>query len=411
MCCRNVHVNFTSVEEKRDCYKKMEIVLKLDVKTMIGVLICGNLVLAFLTLRYYLYNESDHEKNLIRRFGIAKILQAIAWLFLFFRGNISDIFSIYFGNILLFISFYLDSLIVLHLNKKPEKIWFILQTILLAIAIILFVVFELIFDSGNIRVGIASLGIFCIFVIPNLLSIANKLSTRFEKFISFISLVFLLLLLMRALNSLFDSNVSLFTNNFFQIGTFLALVLLMLVNGTGFLLVIYDRSYELLRASSNLDPLTRIYNRRFFMNKAESHYQRALKDQSSLTFLFLDIDFFKKVNDTYGHLFGDEVLKVVAKVLSENIRPVDLCCRYGGEEFLIYLHETNKEEAISVANRIREKIQNLVFADNQEYKCTISVGIYSAQPDSTKNLQFFIDNADQALYMAKEAGRNCVVSL
>jgi len=375
-----------------------------------GVLIFGNFALAFLTLRYYLYHESDHEKKLILRFGIAKILQAIAWIFLFLRGDISDIISIYFGNILLFISFYLDSLIVLKINKKTQKIWFRLQSVLLALSIILFIFFEISLGIGNLRIAMASLGVFFILVIPNLLSITNNLSSRFEKFISLISLFFLLLLLLRALNSLFDNDISLFTNNLLQIGTFLLLVLLMFVNGTGFLLIMYDRSYELLRLSSNLDPLTQIYNRRFFMNRAEAYYQRALRGRESLSFLFIDIDFFKKVNDSYGHLFGDEVLKMIAQVIADSVRPLDLCCRFGGEEFLILLHNTNNEQAVLVGNRIREKIQNLVFEENPGFKCTVSVGVYSGHPDSNKNLQYFIDNADQALYKAKESGRNCVVS-
>ncbi|HHU49457.1 MAG TPA: GGDEF domain-containing protein [Clostridiales bacterium] len=391
--------------------KLLEVLFKLDVKTMIGVLIWGNLALAFLTLRYYLYRGPDHEKNLIQRFGIAKILQAIAWILLFLRGDISDIASVYFGNILLFISFYLDSLIVLRINKKTKIIWFRLQSILLALSIILFLLFEIMLGTGNIRIATASLSVFCILVIPNLLNIANNLSSRFEKFIGLISLFFLTLLLLRALNSLLNKDISLFTNNFLQIGTFILLILLMFVSGIGFLLIMYERSYELLRISSNLDPLTQIYNRRYFMNKAEAYYQRALREQKSLSFLFTDIDFFKKVNDSYGHLFGDEVLKTIAKVISENVRPLDLCCRFGGEEFLILLHETNNEQAVLIGNRIREIIQNLVFEENREFKCTVSVGIYSGIPDSRKNIQHFIDNADQALYKAKESGRNRVISL
>jgi diguanylate cyclase (GGDEF)-like protein len=185
----------------------------------------------------------------------------------------------------------------------------------------------------------------------------------------------------------------------------------MFVNGTGFLLIMYERSYELLKESSNLDPLTQIHNRRYFMNKAETYYQRALRGQESLSFLFVDIDLFKKVNDIYGHLFGDEVLKIVARVISESVRPVDLCCRFGGEEFLILLYKTNNEQAVLVGNRIRQTVENLVFEENREFKCTVSVGVYSGLPDSDKTIQHFIDNADQALYRAKESGRNRVVSL
>ena len=375
----------------------LETLIKLDVKTMMGVLICGNLVLSLLTLRYYIYHDSNYDKTIIQRFGIAKILQAIAWLFLFFRGEISDVISVYFGNILLFVSFYLDSLIVLRLNDKWTKGWVITQSVLLAVAVILFLVFEITLSAAHIRVGIASLAVFLVFAAPNVLSILNKESTKFQKVIAAISLLFLIFLLLRAFNSLFDNEIVLFTNNFFQIGTFLALVLLMLTNGVGFLLIMYDRSYALVKESSNLDPLTRIYNRRFFMNKAESYFKRAQQEDGYLSFLFIDIDFFKKVNDTYGHLFGDEVLKVVAKTIAENIRPLDLCCRFGGEEFLIYLHDTSKEEAITIGNRIREVVQLLEFKQVKEYKCTISVGVYSAKPNTETNLQQFIDNADQAL--------------
>lgn len=281
----------------------------------------------------------------------------------------------------------------------------------MVLSIISFLLFEILLGTPNIRIAIASLSIFCILAIPNILNITNTLSSRFQKFIGLISLVFLLLLLLRALNSLFDENASLFTSDYIQSGTFILLFLLMFVNGAGFLLIMYERSYELLRVSSNLDPLTQIHNRRFFMSKAEAYYQRALIEQKSLSFLFIDIDSFKKVNDNYGHLFGDEVLKTIAKVISENVRSLDLCCRFGGEEFLILAHGTKNEQAVIMGNRIREAIQSVVFEENPEFKCTVSVGIYSGLPDSKKKIQHFIDNADQALYKAKESGKNCVVSL
>lgn len=388
----------------------LEILFNLDVKTIIGILIWGNLALAFLTLRYYFYHESNHEKDLLKRFGIAKILQAVAWIFLFFRGNISDVFSVYFGNILLFVGFYVDSLTILKMNKKKNKLWFNLQGLCLALSIGLFVLFEIISGTGNIRIALASLGVFFVFVIPNILNITNKQGSKFERFIGSISLFFLVLLLLRAVYSLINADVSLFTTNYIQIGTFLVLVLLMFVNGSGFLLVMYERSYEMVKASSNLDPLTQIYNRRYFMSKAEAYYKRALMDKKTVSLLFIDIDFFKKVNDNYGHLFGDEVLKVVAKVIAENVRPLDFYCRYGGEEFLILLHETNNEQAVSAGERIRQKVQELEFKENSEFKCTVSVGVYSSLPTSERNIQHFIDNADQALYKAKEAGRNRVVS-
>lgn len=389
--------------------KLFEVLTDLDIKTLIGVLIWGNLTFSVLTLQFYYYHESDYKKDLILRFGIAKIIQATAWTLLFLRGNISHTLSVCFGNILLFVSFNLDSLVMLRMNKKTKIIWFRLQNVLLALSVISFALFELLLGLGNVRIAIASLGVFFVLVIPNMLNITNSQSSKFEKFLGYVSLSFLILLLARALYSLFDNDVSLFTGNLLQTGTFLLLILFMFVNGTGFLLVMYERSYDLLKASSNLDPLTQIYNRRYFMNRAEAYYARALRDQKSLSFVFIDIDHFKKANDTYGHLFGDEVLKAIAKVISESIRPLDLCCRFGGEEFLILLHDTNNEQAVLAGNRIREKIQNLTFEENPDYKCTVSAGIYSGIPEREKNIQYYIDNADRALYKAKESGRNCVI--
>ena len=147
------------------------------------------------------------------------------------------------------------------------------------------------------------------------------------------------------------------------------------------------------------------------MTKADLYYQRHERSQESLSLLFVDIDYFKKVNDTYGHLFGDEVLKILAKVIVDSIRPTDLCCRYGGEEFLILLHETNTEQATLVGNRIREAVEKLEFETKKDFKFTVSIGIFSGVANSHKNIQNFIDNADKGLYMAKESGRNCVISI
>lgn len=389
----------------------LEALVALDVKTLMGVLIWGNFALAVLSFEYYVLHGRENEKSLINRFGIARTIQFFAWVLLFFRGEISDIVSIYIGNILLFTGFYLDSIITLYLIKEFKRALHRLQIVLLASISIIFIILEIIFSKGNIRVAIASLSVFVLLCVPTIRSIFNKKSGRFLKFIGFSNLLFLILLLLRAMNSLIVENTSLYTNNLIQSGTFITLILLMFFNGAGFLLLMYEQSYELLKILSNLDPLTQISNRRHFMKKAEDYYQRNIGEQKQISLLFVDIDYFKKVNDNYGHLFGDEVLKVIAKVVSENTRPTDLCCRFGGEEFLILLNETNKEQAIAIGERMRETVQKLKFEDESGFRCTISVGIFSDVPNSQRKLQNFIDKADQALYKAKESGRNCVVIL
>ena len=99
----------------------------LDIKTLIGILIWGNLSLAILSFGYYRFHESDQEQNLINNFGVSKILQALGWFFLFLRGNINDFFSIYLGNVILYISFYLESIIMLNLMRVQERKWYKLE--------------------------------------------------------------------------------------------------------------------------------------------------------------------------------------------------------------------------------------------------------------------------------------------
>lgn len=383
----------------------------LDIKTLMGILVWGNLSLAILSFGYYRFHESDQEQNLINNFGVSKILQALGWFLLFLRGDINDFLSIYLGNLILYISFYLESIIMLNLMRVQERKWYKLQSILLVILVFIFLGYSTLLGSVNIRMAIASFGVFSIFLIPTIFYIANKRSSRFKKYLGSYVLIFLLLLLMRAIESILSKDINLFTRNIFQSGTFITLISLMFVNGAGFLLLMYEHSDEILKVIADLDPLTQISNRRHFMTKADLYYQRHERSQESLSLLFVDIDYFKKVNDTYGHLFGDEVLKILAKVIVDSIRPTDLCCRYGGEEFLILLHETNIEQATLVGTRIREAVEKLEIETKKEFKFTVSIGIFSGVANSHKSIQNFIDNADKGLYMAKESGRNCVISI
>lgn len=378
----------------------------LDVKTIIGCLTWGNLALAVLAYNYYALNRPDYA---IKRFGIAKTFQALAWGLLFLRGEINNIE--YVGDILLLVSFYLDSEIIVNMNEESKGIWNRLQIIILVSFCLAFVVLGITSSEGHIRVAMVSIGILVLLFIPTLRILLNKHSDRFIKFIGFNYLLFIIMLLLRGIHSFTVEDMDLFTSNVFQTGTYITLILLMFFNGAGFLLLMYGNSYRLLKLSVNLDPLTQIHNRIYFMKKADEYYQRAMSEQKPLSFLFVDIDFFKKVNDRYGHLFGDEVLKALAKVISANIRPTDLCCRFGGEEFLILLHGTNNDQAVQIGNRLLEEVRNMVFNEISGFKCTASIGVYSDVPDSQRNIQHFIDNADKALYKAKESGRDCVMTL
>jgi diguanylate cyclase (GGDEF)-like protein len=144
------------------------------------------------------------------------------------------------------------------------------------------------------------------------------------------------------------------------------------------------------------------------MRRYLEEFERAGKFKLELSFLMIDIDYFKKINDSYGHLVGDAVLRETARLIKENIRDIDFIARYGGEEFSVILTETDKAGAIMVAERISSRISReriKVFDEN--LNTSVSVGV-ATFPDNTIHSDVLIELADKAMYKAKVSGRNRV---
>ena len=186
-------------------------------------------------------------------------------------------------------------------------------------------------------------------------------------------------------------------------------ILIMLANNFG---VALERSHALkqLELQATTDGLTGLFNYRSFMQRICEEIERAARYKSNFTLLMADIDHFKKVNDSLGHLAGDMVLTEVASSIKKSSRNVDFVCRYGGEEFAVILVETGIQKAMSTAERIRVNIENL----NIKYKSstinvTLSIGAVEF-PNSAKDAESLLNDADAALYRAKAKGRNCVVT-
>lgn len=166
--------------------------------------------------------------------------------------------------------------------------------------------------------------------------------------------------------------------------------------------------FKRLQGLTVIDSLTQVFNRRYFLERFKEELNRSKKFKLTFSLLMLDIDHFKNYNDHYGHLVGDAVLKEVVRCLKENMRQIDFIGRYGGEELSIILVETDKEEAVSVSERIRQAIALRPFlVYDEKLKVTISIGV-STFPQDGNEESALIDNADCALYQAKEAGRNRV---
>jgi diguanylate cyclase (GGDEF)-like protein len=165
-----------------------------------------------------------------------------------------------------------------------------------------------------------------------------------------------------------------------------------------------------LQEKNTLDDLTGLYNRRFYDQKILAEYRRSRRNLTPLSLVVIDIDHFKKVNDKYGHLAGDECLVAVSTCIKECLRrSADISCRYGGEEFCLILPETDSKGALALAEELRESIANCqINYNNSTIKLTISCGISTYLQQKNVQLEHLFAAADKALYQAKHNGRNQV---
>jgi diguanylate cyclase (GGDEF)-like protein len=175
--------------------------------------------------------------------------------------------------------------------------------------------------------------------------------------------------------------------------------------------ITYRQQYEIARNIAITDELTSLYNRRHFNEVFPREVERAKRYDQPLSLAFVDIDFFKRFNDTYGHSAGDTVLVDVARVLTENSRDIDIIFRYGGEEFVILLPSTSKTGAVVAMNKLRELVSQIDISrfGTQIQRVTISVGIATC-PGETSTGDELVIRADKRLYSAKSRGRNQVVA-
>jgi len=164
-----------------------------------------------------------------------------------------------------------------------------------------------------------------------------------------------------------------------------------------------EKANRKIRELSRTDSLTGLANRRYFQERYEHAFSLARRHNAPLSVVMLDLDHFKYVNDTYGHDAGDTVLKHFGQLVRQNCRHEDFAARFGGEEFIMYLSHTTAEEALELAERVRQIVAQADMLENR-HQVTVSIGVaHISEADSPEAL---IKRADQALYAAKKAGRN-----
>lgn len=173
---------------------------------------------------------------------------------------------------------------------------------------------------------------------------------------------------------------------------------------------IESKYHEEIYRLTNIDGLTQVYNKRFLLQTLEREFDRALRYSRLLSLVMLDIDHFKQINDTHGHLAGDYILREISGIILHHIRRMDVFARYGGEEFGLILPETDLAHALQICEKLRQMIESYRFSfGGKDIQVTVSFGVAVAEVRSPDHsLQDFIACADAKLYEAKQAGRNCV---
>ncbi|PCJ45158.1 MAG: hypothetical protein COA99_05490 [Moraxellaceae bacterium] len=382
----------------------------LDLRTLLinCLLIC--LLFGIGLILYYI----NHPKfKGIEKIGVGFLIFGCATLLIGLRVYISDFYSVFVANIA-----FLVGTICIHRGIASfrglilEKEKHIEQAMILFL-IICDVIFTYIIPSINGRIVVIS-----IFVSLELALIAGTLlsnSARQSRHLSsnFLGTVYILFSLFFLARAAFTLNADV-TINFMDSGTsgvlpFLVLQAMVLCTGFGIIWMATTFLEQDLRDQATLDPLTLVYNRRALDEIVAHEYSRSTRNKKNFSVVMIDIDFFKKLNDEFGHQFGDKVLKEFALVLCDNVRDHDTVARFGGEEFVIILPETGVGQAMRIAEKLRSKVAESHQSDttNQSVFVTASFGV-TASGAKSDTWNKVLARADKALYSAKHSGRNCV---
>lgn len=380
----------------------------INMATVLVVLVLGHLITGALIIVYLGQQERSKALN---TFLIAKIVQPTAWIMLGLRGMLPSLFFVAVGNSLLFTGAALELIALMILkNHYTPRIKRGYSALLIA-CILVFIAATACGFQENVRISLASVITAILIICPVYKLLADKKISKLQLLIVVLYSFTILFLIVRAVAALTtDIDMTLASTSILNTGLFLLLYIVMLAGSTGFILLDKEnQDFELLRAAS-YDGLTNILNRKTFIFRAKSLISLCMRKQEPISFLLIDIDDFKKINDQYGHFVGDCVLQDLTSALSKQLRDYDLFGRYGGEEFAILLPATNEKSATDVAERLRETIEHSSTKANSEIKYTISTGFCSVIPQQDTTIDALYKLCDQALYVAKASGKNCCIN-
>ncbi|MBI9098802.1 MAG: GGDEF domain-containing protein [Spirochaetaceae bacterium] len=334
----------------------------------------------------------------------------LGFLFLGLRGIVPDFLSIILANFLIACAFFLFNYgTSLFLRIYFRFLW--LNILGLVGVFISFLYFTYSHPQVNMRIIIINtfLLIESLLVSVSFLRQSSKQYKSQNLFGFWGFFLYFFFCLFRIIQTIGEGSISNFLEAGFIHGLAFIFMQLLIINTTFSVVWIANSVLNHdLETQANLDPLTKILNRRAFLDELNKELARSRRDQLTFSLIMADIDFFKSVNDNYGHLAGDSVLISFTRTVTENLRLNDVFSRYGGEEFMILLPNTNKKNAFETAERIRKIVEmNKHPFNGKIINFTVSFGVTSYDIDA-QNKGELLENVDLALYEAKNNGRNRV---
>lgn len=379
--------------------------MNLHLPTMFVTIITISLTLAVLVGTV----SGGKRREGLSSWAAALFCHALAYILFALRGSIPDLISIAVANVLLATALALFAEGLYQFHQRPPPRWLIWLPVAL-----IFVLFLILQDNLRLHL-IAGGAIFaaqCILPLALMIDRHRETAGRGQYFLfgglTFISALFTA----RAVLAFSGPAVTLsfFATNQTQSFLFLAAVTCLILVAIGMVLMTKERSDERYRNLALHDELTGLDNRRAILRALEQQAALARRSRQPLTLLMMDIDHFKRVNDGFGHVEGDKVLRMVADTITARLRTQDLVGRFGGEEFLAILPATTAQGGFELAEALRKGVEatRIAARDGRSIEVNISIGVHEVGESSEEALVDLINAADQALYRAKDNGRNRV---
>jgi diguanylate cyclase (GGDEF)-like protein len=384
--------------------------MNLDPRTLLFSLILTNSLMVLSLFVAASSGNASGKRDGIGKWAVAIFLETLTWILVAARGHIPDAFSVVLANVLKAGAHALVLAAICEFQRRSAPRWQYFAPVALALV----VAAVLVDDMRSRFVWVGLIYAFQMMLVARaLLSDPETRAGRAWRLLFAGTALIVLVLVLRAFVALSDQGELLVqsqntgTLHWVQIVSFITIMGTTLLGSIGFVLMVKERTDREVLHLAMTDSLTQVPNRRALMDHAE----RALAKRGGrpMALLMLDVDHFKRINDTHGHPEGDEVLRKIADRLSERLRRHDVLGRYGGEEFCVIAPDTDTEGALALAESLREVVASTpLLTGRGELNVSISVGVSCCASGGERELKEVLAEADAALYVVKQSGRNRV---